>query len=64
MEKKYVVIGEKKMPGGSRVMCAAMPKLDAESTLKRLEAHEYSKQFGPFKIVSQDEAEKKKMYGD
>lgn len=60
---KYVVISTKKM-GGSRVMCGATTKEDAEATMERLKVHDNTKDLGPFAVVSQDEAEKKRMYGD
>ncbi len=61
---KYVVVSAKKMPGGSRVMCAACPKEEAEETLKRLEVHPNTKDYGPFEVMTAADAEKKKLYGD
>ncbi len=61
--EKYVVISTKKL-NGTRVMCIAGPKEDAEATLKQLEVHERTKDLGPFTVVLASEAETKNLYGN
>lgn len=59
----YVVVSTKKFPSGSRVGCMACPKEEAEATQKRLEESKVTKDFGPFKVITYKEAEKKRLYG-
>lgn len=63
--QKYVVIGlGKKLPGGSRVFCAGQSKEKCEELIPKLEAASHLAGCGPYKIITIEEAEKKKMYGD
>ncbi len=59
---KYVVISTKKI-GGSRVNCGACSKEEAESTMERLKVHPNTKDWGPFQVVTQADAEQRRLYG-
>jgi hypothetical protein len=60
---KFVVVAEKKYPGGSQVMCLAQSREECEACQRRLEANEQTKYYGPFSIIPHGEAEKRKLYG-
>ena len=61
--EKYVVVSSKKMPSGSRVLCASVDKETAREVLKNMESDRYISQFGPFEVMTVKEAEDKRMYG-
>lgn len=63
-EPLFVIIGAKKTPNGSKVMCGADLLDLVKETLERLKVHPNTKDYGPFEIIPSLEAEKKKLYGD
>ncbi len=62
--EKYVVICTHKMPHGSRVMCQATTKENAEQTKTKFEGLENFRQYGPFEVIKYKDAERRKLYGD
>lgn len=63
--EKYVVVSTKPL-NGTKVMCMATTKAEAEATKISLEQCDkpWLQGIGPYTVVSQKEAESKRLYGD